>query len=233
MKHMRGTVKVVGFDADDTLWENENHFQEVERRYCDLLSGFGDTEAVSAALFRTEMGNMALYGYGVKAFTLSMVENALGVSEGRVEPATIAAILGLGKELLSMPVRLLEGVEETLSALSERYRLVVVTKGDLLDQERKLARSGLERFFHHVEIVSEKDHGNYRALLHHLDLSPEAFAMVGNSLRSDILPVLELGGFGIHIPFHTTWKHEEADVPASARERFVQAERISDLSNWL
>jgi putative hydrolase of the HAD superfamily len=226
-------VKVVGFDADDTLWENENHFQEAERRYAALLGAYAEAGAVSAELLRTETANIALYGYGVKSFTLSMLETAVRISRTAVPASVVAEILSLGKGLLTMPVILLPGVEETLSALERRFRLVLVTKGDLVDQEGKLARSGLAGFFHHVEIVSEKDESNYRALLRHLDLRPEEFLMVGNSLKSDILPVLGLGGYGIHVPFHTLWQHEkvaEADVPT---ERFLRAASIREVPGML
>lgn len=226
-------VKVIGFDADDTLWENENHFQEAERRYAALLSPFADAASASAELFRTETANIAIYGYGVKSFTLSMLETAVRISRGALPAATVGEILALGKGLLTMPVILLPGVEETLSVLKARFRLVVVTKGDLVDQERKLARSGLEGLFHHIEIVSEKDESNYRSLLRHLELRPEQFVMVGNSMKSDILPVLGLGGYGIHIPFHATWQHEkveEADVPA---ERLLRARSIREVPDLL
>lgn len=226
-------VKVVGFDADDTLWENENHFQEAERRYAALLAPYADPATVSAELYRTETGNLAIYGYGVKSFTLSMVETAVRISRGAVQASVVGEVLSLGKGLLTKPVILLSGVEETLAALKERFRLVLVTKGDLVEQERKLARSGIAGLFHHIEIVSEKDESNYRSLLRHLELRPEQFVMVGNSLRSDILPVLGLGGYGIHIPFHTTWQHErveEADMPA---DRLMRAREIRDVLGWL
>jgi len=226
-------VKVVGFDADDTLWENENHFQEAERRYAALLSPFAEAASVSAELFRTETGNIAIYGYGVKSFTLSMVETAVRISGGAVPARVVGEVLELGKGLLTMPVILLPGVEETLAALKERFRLVLVTKGDLVDQESKLARSGLEGFFHHIEIVSEKDESNYRSLLRHLDLRPEQFVMVGNSLKSDILPVIRFGGYGIHIPFHATWQHEKVDEADVPKERLLAARSIREVPGLL
>jgi putative hydrolase of the HAD superfamily len=201
-------VKVIAFDADDTLWVNEPYFRETEAEFCQLLEDYLPLHTTERELLKIEIENLPLYGYGIKGFMLSMIETALKVSQGTLSMAAIERILGLGKNLLARPIELLEGVEEVLVALKENYRLVVATKGDLLDQERKLKNSGIEHHFHHIEIMSEKAEPDYRKLLKHLDIQPQEFLMIGNSLKSDILPVLGLGSYGIHIPFHTTWIHE-------------------------
>ncbi|TCZ73687.1 HAD family hydrolase [Flaviaesturariibacter aridisoli] len=201
-------IKVIAFDADDTLWVNEPYFRETETAFCQLLESFMPLHSAERALLQTEIKNLPLYGYGIKGFTLSMVETALTISEGHIKAAAIGRILELGKELLARPIELLEGVEDVLLALKERYRLVVATKGDLLDQERKMKNSGIDHHFHHIEIMSDKGVRDYRKLVRHLDIAPEHFLMVGNSLKSDVLPVLELGGHAIHVPYHTTWAHE-------------------------
>jgi putative hydrolase of the HAD superfamily len=179
-------IQVIGFDADDTLWVNETYFLETEQKLRLLLAPYVDGETVSTELFRTESRNMPLYGYGVKAYILSVLETAIRITGGKVPASVLEQILALGKEQLTKPVELLDGVEETLNALVGRYRLIVVTKGDLLDQEQKLRRSGIEHLFHHVEIMSDKTGREYRLLLKHLDIRPEEFLMIGNSVRSVI-----------------------------------------------
>ena len=164
---------------------------------------------IDQELFRMEMDNLPLYGYGVKAFTLSMVESALELSNYNISTKTIEAILNIGKDMLNKPVELLEGVEEVLKVLSKKYRLILATKGDLLDQEQKLEKSGLTDYFHHIEVLSDKKEANYSKLLNHLDINPSEFLMVGNSLKSDILPLVEINAHAIHVPFHTTWVHEQ------------------------
>ncbi|WP_455640519.1 HAD family hydrolase [Parabacteroides sp.] len=206
-------IQVIGFDADDTLWVNETYFLETEQKLRLLLSPYVDGETVSAELFRTESHNMPLYGYGVKAYILSVLETAIRITEGKVPASILNQIIALGKEQLTKPVELLDGVEDTLNALVGRYRLIVVTKGDLLDQEQKLRRSGIEHLFHHVEVMSDKTDREYRSLLKHLDIRPEEFLMIGNSLRSDILPPLALGSYAVHVPYQTTWAHEMVDEP--------------------
>lgn len=225
-------IQVVAFDADDTLWVNEPYFQEVERRFCALLEDYLPHHSVSQELFRIEMQNLPLYGYGVKAFMLSMVETALQVSAGTVPPAVIGQVLAYGKEMLDKPIALLDGVEAVLSALAPRYRLVVATKGDLLDQERKLKKSGLEGYFHHIEIMSDKKEADYLKLIRHLDIEPSAFMMIGNSLKSDVLPVLNIGGHGVHVPYHTTWVHETIEVNI-AHPLFRQAAHLSAVLDWV
>lgn len=206
------SIKVVAFDADDTLWVNEPYFQETEKKFCDLLEDFLPHHTVSRELLQTEINNIKLYGYGIKGFMLSMVETAIRVSEGTIGVEVIDRIIRYGKEMLEKPIELLDGVEEVLHALNGKYRLVVATKGDLLDQERKLDKSGLTSFFHHIEIMSEKHDSDYKKLLKHLDIQPDEFMMIGNSLKSDVLPVLHIGGHGVHVPYHTTWAMEKVET---------------------
>ncbi|MBO9637866.1 HAD family hydrolase [Siphonobacter aquaeclarae] len=204
-------IEVIAFDADDTLWINEPYFREAEVKFCELLSGYMPPNQAERELFAVEMQNLPLYGYGIKSFVLCLVETALKITDYQIPPRIIEEILGYGKEMLEKPVILLEGVEEVLSTLYGRFRLVVATKGDLLDQERKLRKSGLEKYFHHIEIMSDKKEADYSKLIRHLDIRPEAFLMVGNSLKSDILPVLGVGGHAVHVPFDITWAHEQID----------------------
>lgn len=218
-------IQVIGFDADDTLWVNETYFLETEQKLRLLLAPYVNAEAVSAELYQTETRNMPLYGYGVKAYILSVIETAIRITGGKVPAHVIDQIITLGKEQLAKPVELLDGVEETLNALVGRYRLIVVTKGDLLDQQQKLRRSGIEHLFHHVEIMSDKTDREYRSLLNHLDIRPEEFLMIGNSLRSDILPPLHLGCYAIHVPYETTWAHEQVDQPI-VNPRFYTADSL-------
>lgn len=223
-------IEIIGFDADDTLWVNEPFFQETERKFGQILSDYADACSVSEALFSTEMKNLAMYGYGAKGFTLSMIETALEVSGNRLPQTAVREILHLGQSLLDMPVELLDGVEDVLKTLSDsrRYRLVVATKGDLADQQRKLKKSGLEDYFDHIEIMSNKTEKDYSLLLEHLEAEAASFLMVGNSLKSDILPVLSLGGSGIHIPFEVTWQHEKAEA-AIDHPRFRTAATIAEV----
>lgn len=201
-------IKVIGFDADDTLWVNETYFRDAELEFAKLLAPYETANKIDQELFKKEIDNLPLYGYGIKGFVLSMVEMALELSNGKVSNASIGKILDIGKDMLSKPVELLEGVEEVLHALSDDYRLILVTKGDLLDQERKLEKSGLSDSFHHIEILSDKQEANYSKLLNHLDIKAPEFLMIGNSLKSDILPLVNINAKAIHVPFHTTWIHE-------------------------
>ncbi len=202
-------IKVIGFDADDTLWVNETYFRETEHKFAKLLSGYETENKIDQELFKMEMKNLDLYGYGVKGFVLSMIESAIDLSNGKVGADVISKIINLGKDMITKPVEVLDGVEEVLEKLSKKYRLIVLTKGDLLDQERKLDRSGLTKYFHHVEVLSEKKEENYANLLEHLEIPVSEFVMIGNSLKSDVLPLLKIGAKAIHVPFHTTWAHEE------------------------
>lgn len=222
-------IKAIAFDADDTLWVNETLFRDAEARFCDWVSDYLPAEEARARLEAVEERNMAAYGYGIKPFTLSLVEAALEVSGGRVSPETLQAIIDNGKRMLEAPVENLPGVRDVLQRLNGHYRLVVATKGDLLDQERKLQQSGLADHFHHIEIVSDKTPAHYAQLVRHLDLAPEEFLMVGNSLRSDILPVLEIGAYAFHVPFHTTWAHEMAEAP-EGHPRFREFEHVEEIA---
>ena len=199
---MKG-IKYIGFDADDTLWINEPNYKEIESKFCELLSEYLTAEKATEELFKTEIKNLSIYGFGVKSFTLSMIETALRVSDNNLDPVLVNKIILLGKELLNVPLQLLNGVKDILETLSPKYKLIVATKGDLLDQERKLEASNLAEYFHHIEIMSDKKKSNYNKLLNHLDILPEEFLMIGNSLKSDILPVLQIGGNAVHIPFET------------------------------
>jgi putative hydrolase of the HAD superfamily len=197
-------LKVIAFDADDTLWVNEPYFRDTEEQFYKLLGEYASQRSLERELLKTEIDNLGLYGYGIKGFVLSMIETAFKVTDNRISTVVVAKIISLGKEMLNHPIELLEGVEEVLETLKDRYRLVVATKGDLLDQERKLRKSGISHYFHHIEIMSEKDDANYLKLIRHLDIQPESLMMVGNSLKSDILPVLNVGGYGVHVPYHIT-----------------------------
>lgn len=221
-------IKVIAFDADDTLWVNEPYFRETETQFGNLMAGFLAPHTAERELMLTEIRNLPLYGYGIKGFMLSMIEAALEISGNTIDAKGIHRIIELGKELLARPIELIEGVEEVLAGLKQHYRLVVATKGDLLDQERKLRLSGLEYHFHHIEIMSEKDEAGYRKLIKHLDIQPAEFMMVGNSLKSDVLPVLNLGGHAVHVPFHTTWAHEQIHHKI-VHENFLEVVQLRDL----
>lgn len=222
------SIKVIAFDADDTLWVNEPYFRETEDEFCQLMEAFIPQHTIARELLQTEIKNLPLYGYGIKGFMLSMIETALTISSNTIDVSAVEKIIGYGKALLARPIEVLDGVEVVLEELKSRFRLVVATKGDLLDQERKLKNSGIDHFFHHVEIMSDKQEADYLKLLRHLDIRPDEFLMIGNSLKSDILPVLNLGGHAIHIPFHTTWAHEHVDVHID-NPNFKQVVRISDI----
>lgn len=206
-------TKVIAFDADDTLWSNEPLFREAERKVADQLSDFGDFQYISDELYKVEFQNMEDYGFGAKAYILSMIENAIKISGGKVTAGQISFILDSGREILHNPATPFPGVIDTLEKLKAdgRYRLVLLTKGDLLDQERKLSRSGLAKYFDHIEIVSNKSQKEYRILCEKMGISPEELIMVGNSFKSDIEPVLQLGGWGVFIPFEILWKLEHTE----------------------
>ena len=185
-------IKVIAFDADDTLWINEPYFQETEKKFCALLEDYLPHHTIMQELFKTEMQTLSLYGYGIKGFVLSMIETALRVSNNNVSLDIIEKIIQYGKDQMEHPIEMLDGMEEALHSLKKKYRLVVATKGDLVDQERKLKKSGLEHYFHHIEIMSEKQEADYSKLIKHLDINPDEFLMIGNSLKSDVMPVLAL-----------------------------------------
>lgn len=225
-------VKVIGFDADDTLWVNETYFREAEEKFADLLERYETKNKIDQELFKTEIKNLKLYGYGVKGFILSMVESALELSNNQVSQATLCEILNLGKTMISNPVELLEGVEEVLEKLKGKYRLIVLTKGDLLDQERKLENSNLSEYFHHVEVLSDKKEKNYKDLLEHLEIPVNEFLMIGNSLKSDVLPLVNIGAKAIHVPFHTTWQHEEIETPKEVTG-YMTITKLVDVLHYL
>jgi len=221
-------IKVIGFDADDTLWVNEPYYREAEEQFMKLVSVYGTENDVAGALFSTEMANLGLYGYGIKAFILSLVECAIKLTGGAVTSETISQIIGIGKGMLQRPIELLDDVKMVLEQLAPHYRLIVATKGDLLDQERKMKRSSISSYFHHIEVMSDKQEQHYVQLLHHLDIEPGQFLMIGNSMKSDIIPSLQLGAWAIHVPFHTTWAHEEVNEdPVS--EKFFRVDRIREV----
>ncbi|MGE0076381.1 MAG: HAD family hydrolase [Bacteroidales bacterium] len=226
---MLKSIKVIGFDADDTLWDNETFYRETEHEFCMLLKEYLGEDELNKELYNTEIGNLDLYGYGTKAFTLSLIETAIRISKERVPASVISQIIDLGKSQLSKPVTLINGVEEVLSKLKPHYKLIVATKGDLLDQERKLHKSNLSEYFHHIEIMSDKKEQNYAELLAHLDIKPEEFLMVGNSIKSDVLPAINLGGFGVFVPYHTTWQHEYVDENNIINERYLKIESLTKL----
>jgi putative hydrolase of the HAD superfamily len=221
-------IKVIAFDADDTLWVNEPYFRASEEAFYTLLEEYLPRHELERELLKIEIGNLGLYGYGIKGFVLSMIETAMTVTNNMISANTIGQIIELGKQMLNQPIELLDGVEEVLCALKSNYRLVVATKGDLLDQERKLKKSGLSHYFHHIEIMSEKDDANYLKLIKHLDIRPSELLMIGNSLKSDILPVLNIGGYAIHVPYHITWAHEEIEHSIDSG-MFKSVESIRDI----
>ncbi|SFW15733.1 HAD family hydrolase [Cellulophaga fucicola] len=226
-------IKVIGFDADDTLWVNETYFREAEERFAELLEGYETKNKIDQELFKMEMQNLGRYGYGIKAFVLSMVESALELSNNKVSNSVIAKILDIGKEMIAQPVELLPGVESVLQKLQSKYRLIVLTKGDLLDQEQKLAKSGLQKYFHHVEVLSDKKEENYKNLLDHLQIKTSEFIMLGNSLKSDVLPIVKLGAQAVHIPFHTTWVHEMVSKEEQESNNYLTLDKIEDILSYL
>ncbi len=229
---MKNTIKVIGFDADDTLWVNEPNYQEAEKELCRVLEPYLEGEETSKELFRTEMQNLEIYGFGAKGFLLSMIETAIRVTNRIITSEEIGRIIVIGKSLLDKPVVLLDGVESVLQSLQPAYRLILATKGDLLDQERKLEKSGLAKYFHHIEIMSDKQEINYRKLLARLDIQPNEFLMVGNSIKSDILPVQAIGAKAIHVPFEVTWQHEKMH-PFSSEVDIVTVDRLADILEML
>lgn len=221
----------MGIDADDTLWHNETYFADAAVTFAQILAPWTpEGDDVLARHGETERRNLELFGYGVKGFTLSMIETAVEVSDGRIDGVAVGRLLDVGRAMMHHPVDLLDGVQEAVESLAERYRLVLITKGDLIHQEQKVARSGLAQHFERVEIVSEKDEATYAAVLRRLEVAPERFCMVGNSVRSDVLPVLALGAHAVHIPYAVTWAHEQVERPSVA---FPVLGSLSDLVDWL
>jgi putative hydrolase of the HAD superfamily len=225
-------IDVVALDGDDTLWHSENQFVMTQDRFKELLAGRADPDLLDARLMAHERENLQVFGYGVKGFTLSMIETAIEVTEGRIETADIQAIIDGAKEMLQHPVELLDGVAETVQALIKDYRVMVITKGDLFHQESKLARSGLVEDLWQVEIVAEKDEASYRRIFDRYGLDPATFVMVGNSVKSDILPVLALGARAVHIEYEMTWEMEHAEAD-KAHEGYWELDTIRDLPTLL
>lgn len=222
-------IKIIGFDADDTLWHNESIFDRAQQRYRELLAKYHPAAEVNRVLYQTEMRNLPLYGYGVKGFVLSASETAIELTQGAISAQEIREIFALGQEMLAHPVELLPGVAEIVPALARDYRLLLITKGDLHHQERKIAESGLTAHFSAIEILSEKDGATYERVLRRHGIAPDEFVMIGNSLKSDILPVLALGGAGVQVPYHLTWQHEHVEAVPHDQPRFRRVERLAEL----
>ena len=225
--------RVIGLDADDTLWHNEVIFEKVQGRYREILAQYHDEEAVNKTLYATETRNIATYGYGVKGFTLSAIETAIELTDGKISAREIQMLIDLGRDMLAHPVELLDGVLETVAEVAKSHRLILVTKGDLVDQQRKLGKSGLADHFSEVEILSEKDVSTYARLLKRHGARPDEFLMVGNSMKSDILPVLELGGAAAYVPYKITWAHETTDQVPDAPDRFFTLKEFRELPSLL
>lgn len=220
--------KTIAFDADDTLWHNEPYFDEAQAKFCELFQDFASKQEILQLILNHQVTNMPLYGFGIKAFTLSMIEAALELTNHQINGTIIEKIIAIGKDLLQKPVELLPNVTEVLEQLKGKYKLVVATKGDLKDQHRKLHDSGLGPYFHHIEVMSDKTDLDYNKMLHRLECEPKDFIMIGNSLKSDVLPVLNIGGTGIHIPYHTTWEYEKIDFEIQ-HENFKSISNLTDL----
>jgi len=222
-------IRVVGFDGDDTLWHSETRFHVTQGEFRDLLRRHVPDADIGVRLAEKEMQNLAIYGYGVKSFTLSMLETAIELTQARIPAADLDVILGWGKRMLTQPTELLDGVEETLRTVAESHDLLLITKGDLFDQESKLARSGLGDLFVGVEILSEKDADTYGSVFKRRGIEPKEFVMVGNSLRSDVVPVVELGGRAVHIPYQVTWEHEQVPEDRLPKAGWRRIEKIAEL----
>lgn len=225
---MAATLSTIGFDADDTLWQNEQFFRFTEQEFAKLLADHGDHGTISARLLDAERRNLGHYGFGVKGFTLSMIETAIEVTEGRAPATVISRILEIGRDLMDHPMETLPGAVETLEALADDFTIVMITKGDLFHQEKKLAQSGLGDFFDAIEIVSDKKPATYRTLFARHGDGPEHAMMVGNSLKSDIIPAIEAGGWGVHVPHELTWALEHADAPWES-QRFREIPTLAEL----
>lgn len=225
---MKNDIKIIGFDADDTLWVNEPLYRETEGKFCEILKPYFSETETTDELFKTEMQNLELYGFGAKGFMLSMIETAIRISGNKIRTHEIGQIIDIGKKLLDEPIVLLDNVEMVLQRLQPHYKLIMATKGDLLDQERKLVKSGLAGYFHHIEIMSDKKEDNYRKLIRHLDIQPHDFVMVGNSVKSDILPVIAIGAKAIHVPCEITWLHESMHEETDSRN-FITVNNLSEI----
>ncbi len=225
-------LTTIGFDADDTLWHSERVYRLTEARFAELLSAYVDAEGLNQRLLETQKRTLQLYGFGWKGFVLSMIETAIAVTDGKVSTSVLRDLLELGREMPAHPIETLPGVRETLEQVATRYRIVLITKGDLLDQEQKLARSGLGALFHAVEIVSDKSAATYERLFARHGDGPERSMMVGNSLKSDVVPAIKAGGWGVFVPHPLTWSVEHVDPPEDSA-RYRQLERIDELADLL
>ena len=228
---MQNRIGMVGFDADDTLWRSQDYFDAAQEEFERILGAWTDLDGIGARehLHQVETGNIGVFGYGAKGMVLSMLEAAIALTDARISAADLQRILGLGKELLRHPVELLPGIADAVQAIARDFPVVMITKGDLFHQEAKVRECGMAELFGRIEIVSEKDPATYRRLLAEFDLPASQFLMIGNSLRSDILPVLELGGWGIHVPYHSTWVHERAAPIPDGMPRFRQVDTAAAL----
>jgi putative hydrolase of the HAD superfamily len=226
-------ITTIAFDADDTLWHTERIFISTKEKYLALLAGYHDSAYIERHLDATETRNIAHFGYGIKGFTLSMIETACELTEGRITGDKIKQIIGFAKEMIGAPIEVLEGVRETIEELAKNYRLMVITKGDLLDQETKLARSGLGDYFDAFEIVPRKDDKIYKYVMRRHSIAPEEFLMVGNSLKSDILPVIEAGARAVFVPYETEWFHERVTDEELEGKEFATLENMRELPAWL
>lgn len=233
MKLIDSKIKVIAFDADDTLWVNETYFRDAENEFAKLLANYETENKIHQELYKKEIKNLPVYGYGIKGFVLSMIECALEISNNQVSPKIIEQIITIGKQMLAKPIELIDGVEQVLKELSSNYKLIVATKGDLLDQEKKLEKSNLSDYFHHIEVMSDKKAKDYLKLIKHLDIHPSELLMIGNSLKSDILPLIEIGATAIHVPFHTTWAHEEVNDNEKAASTYKTISSIKEMVSSL
>ena len=226
-------IEIIGFDADDTLWHNEILYHQAKVELGQILANYRKPQEVRAWLDQTEVTNIAYYGYGIKSFTLSMIETATHISEGRVTAKEINEIITIAKQMLAAPVDLVDGAEETLIKLSSAYTLMLITKGDQFEQERKIEASGIAHYFRYLEVVGEKSEASFSKIIGQYNLDPARFLMVGNSLRSDILPVLKIGGHAVYIPNEQTWFHENASHEEIAQFEYAELERLIELPNYL
>lgn len=232
---MSRAFDLVAFDGDDTLWHNERSYRDARDRFRELLAGAGvsiDGDALEACITRTEIANLPFFGYGVSSFTLSLMETAIELTEGRIASRDLQTLVELARTMMSENVEVFPGAADTLAVLAASYPLVLITKGDLLHQTSKLERSGLQRHFTHVEVVSHKTPPVYQGILRRYGVDPSRFLMIGNSLRSDVLPVLETGGWAVHVPAALTWSHEHADPPLH-RDRFFEAASLPEAADLI
>lgn len=225
---MKLNPKTIAFDADDTLWHNEPYFDEAQERFCELFQDYASSQEILGLILNHQVKNLPLYGFGIKAFTLSMIETALQLTNHNISGQGIEKILTIGKDLLQKPVELMPNVETVLQELKGEYKLIVATKGDLKDQHRKLHDSGIGHYFHHIEVLSDKTELDYTKMLGRLDIQAADFLMIGNSLKSDVLPILNIGGYGIHVPYHTTWEYEKIDFKIE-HENFLALTDIAEI----